>query len=125
MERHFNSYDEFFLHYLRQHRDPQNRQLHAFGTALGLIVVGASLFLHHPLFALLFPPVGYSFAWFGHLVVERNKPATWEHPWWSFISDFRMLGLMLTGRLGSWLARADQQSSIASSPSPEAAPSRQ
>ncbi len=108
MERHFTSYDEFFLHYLRQHREPQNRLLHACGTGLGLIIVAVSLALRHPWFALLFVPVGYGFAWVGHLVVERNHPATWGHPWWSFISDFRMLGLMLTGRLNDWLAKADE-----------------
>jgi len=108
MERHFATYDEFFLHYLRQHRDPQNRVLHACGTALGMAVVVASLVFRHPWFALLFLPVGYGFAWFGHLVIERNQPATWQHPWWSFLSDFRMLVLMLTGRLGTWLARADK-----------------
>ena len=107
MDLHFASYDDFFLHYLRQHRDPQNRALHACGTGLGMAAVIVSLLLRHPWFALLFLPIGYGFAWFGHLVIERNEPATWGHPWWSFISDFRMLGLMLTGRLAAWLARAD------------------
>ena len=108
MQRQFATYDEFFLHYLRQHRDPQNRRLHACGTGLGLIVVVASLALGHPWFALLFLPIGYGFAWFGHLAVERNHPATWGYPWWSFVSDFRMLALMLTGRLDAWIAKADQ-----------------
>ena len=114
MPHHFASYDEFFLHYLRQHRDPQNRLLHACGTALGMIVVAASFVLHHPWFALLFLPVGYSFAWFGHLVLERNKPATWGHPWWSFVSDFRMLGLMATGKLDAWLAKAEAAETVGS-----------
>src|SRR5512138_195307 len=99
----FPSYDAFFLHYLRQHRDPHNRLLHACGTTLGIVVLIGSLALGHPWFALLFLPVGYAFAWFGHFLVEHNKPATFGHPWWSFISDFRMLGLMVTGRLSEWL----------------------
>jgi hypothetical protein len=107
MQRRFANFDDFFLHYLRQHRDARNRLLHACGTGLGLLIVAASLVFGHPWFALLFVPIGYCFAWFGHLVIEGNRPATWGHPWWSFVSDFRMLGLMLTGRLGEWMARAE------------------
>ena len=109
----FDCYDEFFLHYLAQHSDPRNRLLHACGTVLGIAVVATALWLRHPWFALLFIPVGYSFAWVGHLALEHNKPATWGHPWWSFISDFRMLGLMLSGRLDGWMERAEKQARAA------------
>jgi hypothetical protein len=106
----FASYDDFFVFYLRQHSSPANRALHACGTLLGLAVLIGAIATGHYWFALLWIPIGYGFAWFGHLVVEGNKPATWGHPWWSFISDFRMLALMFTGRLGGWLARAEKQS---------------
>ncbi len=43
--------------------------------------------------------VSYAFAWTGHFLIEGNKPATFGHPFWSFISDFKMLGLMATGKL--------------------------
>jgi hypothetical protein len=107
MNTKFSGFDEFFLFYLRQHSHRANRRLHAAGTALGLAIAVAALLLHHPWFALLWVPVGYGFAWVGHLLVERNRPATWGHPWWSFLSDFRMMGLMLTGQLDAWMARAD------------------
>ena len=96
----FSSYDEFFDFYLQQHSKPTNRALHATGTALGLGLVAGALIVRKPLYALLFFPIGYGFAWAGHFLVERNKPATFGHPLWSFISDFRMLGLMLSGKLG-------------------------
>ena len=97
----FQTYDEFFKFYLTQHSDPRNRILHAIGTTLGVIVVVSAFLLGHPWYALLFLPIGYGFAWTGHFLLEKNRPATFGHPFWSFISDFRMLGLMLTGRLGS------------------------
>jgi hypothetical protein len=96
----FRSYDEFFEFYLEQHHDAGNRCMHAIGTSLGLIVVIVAFVTRHPWFALLWIPLGYGFAWTGHFLLEKNKPATFGHPFWSFISDFRMLWLMVTGRLG-------------------------
>jgi hypothetical protein len=100
-DRKFNSYDEFFTFYLQQHSDPRNRLMHAIGTTLGIAVVVGAFVVGHPWYALLFFPIGYGFAWTGHFGLEKNKPATFGHPFWSFISDFRMLGLMATGRLAS------------------------
>jgi hypothetical protein len=104
-KREFSNYDEFFAFYVQQHSHPVNRVLHACGTTLGLLVLIVTLGMGWYWWALLWIPVAYSFAWFGHLVVEGNKPASWGHPFWSFISDFRMLALMLTGRLRPWLDR--------------------
>jgi hypothetical protein len=73
--------------------------LHATGTILGMGIVAGALIARRPLYALLFFPVGYGCAWAGHYLVEKNKPATFGHPLWSFVSDFRMLGLMLSGKL--------------------------
>jgi hypothetical protein len=99
-EQDFSSYDEFFTFYLQQHSQPGNRLLHACGSILGVAVfLWALLFSHHHWIAWLWLPIGYGFAWTGHFLIEGNKPATFGHPWWSFISDFRMLALILTGRL--------------------------
>ncbi|MGI9101799.1 MAG: Mpo1-like protein [Terriglobales bacterium] len=108
MSSNFRNFDEFFLYYLRQHMSATNRWLHACGTAAGVLAVALALLLRHPWFALLWLPLGYGFAWFGHLLVERNQPATWSYPAWSFVADFRMLGLMLTGGLDPWLTEAAQ-----------------
>jgi hypothetical protein len=95
----FSNYDEFFAFYLTQHSDRVNRILHACGTILSIAFAIAMIYTGHAWWALAWPLIAYSFAWFGHFVVEGNKPATFGHPWWSFISDFRMLWLMLTGNL--------------------------
>ncbi len=109
MKRNFRTFDQFFLFYLRQHMSPANRWLHACGTAAGIVAVVLALLWRHPWWALLWMPLGYGFAWLGHLLIERNRPATWDYPWWSFLADFRMLALMLTGRLRPWLDEAAQQ----------------
>jgi hypothetical protein len=54
---------------------------------------------------LLTPVVGYAPAWFGHFVIEKNRPATFTYPTWSLRGDLRMLSLALAGRMGEELAR--------------------
>lgn len=110
----FRTFDEFFVYYIQQHRHPSNRLLHACGTAAGLAVFVGALLAGRPLLAMLWLPVGYGFAWAGHFIVEGNRPATFGHPVWAFLSDFRMLALMATGRLGPWLQRATETASTRS-----------
>jgi hypothetical protein len=98
-DKSFANYEEFFTFYLHEHSHPRNRMLHAAGTLLGMVTVIVPFAIGHPWYALLWPVVAYGFAWTGHFLIEGNKPATFGHPFWSFISDFRMLGLMLTGQL--------------------------
>jgi hypothetical protein len=42
---------------------------------------------------------GYAFAWVGHFFFEKNKPATFEHPGYSFLGDWVMFKDMLTGKI--------------------------
>jgi hypothetical protein len=100
------TYREFWLVYLRAHNRPGTRVLHYFGslTALILLICAVALFDWRLLIAAVV--VGYACAWLGHVVVERNRPATFGHPAWSLISDYRMLVLWFGGRLGAHLARS-------------------
>ena len=105
----FRSYGEFFEFYLHEHSDAGNRRMHAIGMVLGLAVAVVAFVTQHPWYALLWIPVGYGFSFAGHFLIEKNKPATFGHPFWSLISDFRMLGLMVTGRLQRRIAKNDQR----------------
>ena len=102
----FATYAEFWPHYLRAHANPRTRAWHLAGTLSGMamlvwwMVVG-------PLWLLIAAPIaGYGLAWGSHMLVERNRPATFKYPLWSLGSDFRMAWLMLTGRLEPELRRA-------------------
>lgn len=98
-------YAEFWTYYLRAHRDPRTRAMHYAGSLIGLVVLGWGLGRDWRLI-IAAPILGYAFAWLGHFGFEGNRPATFGHPLWSFFSDFRMLGLFLSGRLGVELRRA-------------------
>jgi len=106
MSRRFARYDDFWLHYLGEHRRPRTRALHFLGTGLGIALLVAAALSGRWWLVVAAPVVGYACAWLGHGLIEGNRPATFGHPVWSLVSDVRMLGLFLTGRLAAELARA-------------------
>lgn len=99
-------YRDFWLHYLREHSGRRTRAIHYVGTALVLAAAVALVVTGNGWWALAMPVGGYGFAWFAHFFVEKNRPATFTHPWWSLLSDFRMFFLAVSGRLGPHLVRA-------------------
>ena len=48
----------------------------------------------------LCPLIGYAFAWVGHFIFEKNRPATFTYPFYSFVSDFIMWYQVLTRKIG-------------------------
>jgi len=108
MGLHADTYEDFWKLYLREHSKPLTRALHIAGTLIALSLLVYGLVTVSWRWILAAPIVGYALAWIGHFFVEHNKPATMSYPGWSLISDFRMLALFLTGRLGRELERSLQ-----------------
>ncbi|WP_166263735.1 DUF962 domain-containing protein [Marinobacter caseinilyticus] len=97
--RKFSCFSEFYPFYLEEHSDPTCRRLHYMGSFLVLAVTLYALASQTWLYLLLLPVIGYGFAWFGHFVFEKNRPATFQYPLYSLLGDWVMLKDMLTGRI--------------------------
>ena len=100
------NYAEFWPFYLQEHAKSETRVLHYIGTALVIAIAVFAAATQRWLLLLALPLAGYFFAWVAHFFVEKNKPATFTHPWWSLISDFRMFFLWVSGRLSPELEKA-------------------
>ena len=98
-------FKSFWPHYVREHRHPMSRALHFIGTFLVLSVAVIALLEGRGLYLLAMPVLGYFFAWLGHFVFEKNKPATFQYPFFSLLSDFYMFWMILTGRMGRELQK--------------------
>jgi len=99
------TYKQFWDFYVQEHSKPLTRLLHFTGTTLGIVLLVWFVATGRWYFFPVFFVVGYAFAWFAHFVVEKNRPATFQYPFWSFISDFKMIWYMLTGRMGREVKR--------------------
>jgi hypothetical protein len=95
----YRTLKEFYPFYLGEHSNRTNRRLHFIGTSLALVLFSAALvFQVWWLIAVAFVQ-GYAWAWAGHFFIEKNKPATFKHPWLSFLGDWKMWWEMLTGKI--------------------------
>lgn len=98
-QRTFSSFSEFYPFYLSEHSDVTCRRLHYLGSLLVIMVLISALVTHHFSMLIALPFIGYGFAWIGHFFFERNRPATFKYPAYSFLGDWVMLKDMLIGRI--------------------------
>lgn len=98
-DRQFQSFSEFYPYYLDEHRDPNCRRLHFVGSVLVLVVLASVLATGAWLWLLAVPVIGYGFAWLGHFVFEKNRPATFKYPLYSLMGDWVMFRDILIGRI--------------------------
>ena len=95
----YASFAEFYPFYLSEHSNRTCRRLHFVGTSLGLVMLLHALSTLDFRWVLAGLVTGYAFAWIGHFAFEKNRPATFRYPLYSFIGDWAMYRDVLTGRL--------------------------
>lgn len=95
----FKSFADFYPFYLREHSNLMCRRLHFIGTAAVISLLLLFFFTGDLMILVLLPVLGYGFAWIGHFIFEKNRPATFKHPFYSLLGDFRMFWDILTGKV--------------------------
>ncbi len=97
--RRFASFREFYPFYLAEHANRTSRRLHFIGSCGALVLVATAIATRNPWWLLAALVCGYAFAWVGHLFFEKNRPATFRHPFYSFAGDWVMFKDIVTGRI--------------------------
>lgn len=95
----YKSFKEFYPFYLNEHSNKTNRILHFLGTCLFLIVLVFAIITRQYKLIWLCPLIGYSFAWVGHFIFEKNRPATFKQPIYSLMGDFKMWWQLITRKI--------------------------
>jgi hypothetical protein len=95
-ENSFRTFRDFYPFYLSEHANRTSRGLHFAGTSLAVLLIVLACVTRRwwLLGAALIQ--GYAFAWVGHFFFEHNRPATFKHPWYSLLGDWRLWWEILT-----------------------------
>ena len=93
------SFAEFYPFYLSEHSNRTCRRLHFVGSSLGLVCLATMVATGQLQFLLYGLLCGYAFAWVGHFVFEKNKPASFKRPLYSFMGDWVMYKDIWTGKI--------------------------
>lgn len=95
----YTRFADFYPFYLSEHSDRTCRRLHFVGTLLVVAALSLAVVTRNAWWLLAAPLAGYALAWTGHFFFEKNRPATFSHPWYSLLGDFALFRDILRGRI--------------------------
>ncbi len=105
----YKNLQEFYTFYLSQHLHPVCRNLHIYGTTVGLFIAVLATVKGYLLGIPVGLVIGYGCSWLGHFVFEKNKPATFQYPLMSFTCDFFMIKDYFSGKLENKIQKIQSQ----------------
>ncbi len=96
---HFANFAQFYPFYLSEHSNLMSRRLHFIGS-LGVIgCLSMAIATGNWLWLPAAVVCGYGFAWIGHFMFEKNRPATFRHPIYSLMGDWVMFSDICRGKI--------------------------
>jgi hypothetical protein len=99
MTQTYRRFRDFYTYYLSEHSDPTCRRLHFVGSTGTLICLALAIVQLNPWWLLAGLFCGYGFAWIGHFFFEKNRPATFKYPFYSFAGDWVLYKDIWTGKI--------------------------
>jgi hypothetical protein len=97
--RSFTRFADFYPFYLSEHSNITCRRLHFLGSTLGLVCWAMIFVTGKPQYFLYGLLCGYGCAWIGHFGFEKNQPASFKRPLYSFMGDWVMYKDIWTGQV--------------------------
>ena len=91
--------DYYYEHYLPLHAHPITRRFHFVGVLATALFVWFCLAEREWILLLAAPFIVYPFAWTGHFLFEKNKPAAFKNPIWAKACDWIMFKQIITGKI--------------------------
>ncbi len=99
MTEKFTDFSKFYAFYLTEHSNKTCRQLHFIGSSLVILCIATFIVTGHAGYLVVAPVCGYGFAWVGHFAFEKNRPASFRQPLYSFMGDWVMYWQLLSGEI--------------------------
>jgi hypothetical protein len=110
------SFEEFWPFYVAEHSKPLTRKFHFVGTSAAMICVGGGILLGRPSLFALAAVAGYGPAWVSHFFIEKNRPASFKYPAWSFAADMVMWAKIVEGTMDAEVERVMAAKAESSAP---------
>ncbi|MBX3190612.1 MAG: DUF962 domain-containing protein [Labilithrix sp.] len=104
-DREMKSFEEFWPFYVKEHSKKATRLFHFVGTTAAMGCVAGGLLTKRRWLLALAPVVGYGPAWISHFFIEKNKPASFKYPLWSFKADLVMWSKMIRFQMSDEVER--------------------
>ena len=98
MEKRYTNFKDFYPYYLSEHSHKTTKLLHFIGTSISLYFLFNFFRTFDFVYIILSLLSGYGFSWISHFFIEKNKPATFKYPFYSFIGDHLMFVEIIMGK---------------------------
>jgi len=92
-------FKDYYEHYLSLHQKKWCRRMHFLGQTLTLVYMCFCLYKFFIVGLLFAPFIVYPFAWFGHYMFEKNKPAAFSNPLFAKACDWVMYKDIIIGKI--------------------------